>query len=39
MQIDVVNGNNEKVGAVELSDELFGGRIKAGLIWEAVVQD
>jgi large subunit ribosomal protein L4 len=38
MQIDVVNSNNEKVGAVELKDELFGGRIKAGLIWEAVVQ-
>jgi large subunit ribosomal protein L4 len=39
MQIDVVNSNNEKVGAVELSDALFGGRIKAGLIWEAVVQE
>jgi large subunit ribosomal protein L4 len=39
MQIDVVNGNNEKVGALELRDELFGGRIKAGLIWEAVVQE
>ena len=30
MQIDIVNGNNEKVGAVELNDELFGGRVKAG---------
>jgi large subunit ribosomal protein L4 len=39
MQIDIVNGNNEKVGAVELSDALFGGRIKTGLIWEAVVQE
>ena len=39
MQIDVVNGNNEKVGAVELKDEVFGGRVKAGLIWEAVVQE
>ena len=39
MQIDVVNSNNEKVGAVELKDEIFGGRIKAGLIWEAVVQE
>ena len=39
MQIDVVNGNNEKVGALELKDELFGGRVKAGLIWEAVVQE
>jgi large subunit ribosomal protein L4 len=39
MQIDIVNSKNEKVGAVELRDELFGGRIKAGLIWEAVVQE
>jgi len=39
MQLDVVNNNNEKVGAVELKDELFGGRVKAGLIWEAVVQE
>ena len=39
MQIDIVNGNNEKVGALELKDELFGGRVKAGLIWEAVVQE
>ena len=39
MQIDIVNGNNEKVGALDLSDDLFGGRIKAGLIWEAVVQE
>jgi large subunit ribosomal protein L4 len=39
MQIDIVNSNNEKVGAIELNDALFGGRIKAGLIWEAVVQE
>jgi large subunit ribosomal protein L4 len=39
MQIDIVNGKNEKVGALDLSDDLFGGRIKAGLIWEAVVQE
>ncbi len=39
MQIDVVNNNNEKVGALQLKDELFGGRVKAGLIWEAVVQE
>jgi large subunit ribosomal protein L4 len=39
MHIDVVNSNNEKIGAVELNDALFGGRIKAGLIWEAVVQE
>src|SRR2546426_12305636 len=39
MQLDVVNSNNEKVGAVELSDELFGGRVNAELIWESVVRE
>ena len=39
MQIDIVNGNNEKVGAIELSDDVFGGRIKTDLIWESVVQE
>jgi large subunit ribosomal protein L4 len=39
MKLDIVNGNNEKVGALELNDELFGGRVKADLIWEAVVQE
>ena len=39
MQIDIVNAKNEKVGALELKDELFGGRIKSDLIWSAVVQE
>ncbi len=39
MHIDIVNGNNEKVGAVELNEAVFGGRVKAELIWEAVVQE
>jgi large subunit ribosomal protein L4 len=39
MQIDVVNSNNEKVGALELSDDVFGGRIKSELVWSAVVQE
>ncbi|MEO7132910.1 MAG: 50S ribosomal protein L4 [Vicinamibacterales bacterium] len=39
MKIDIVNGKNEKVGALELSDEMFGGRVKTDLIWEAVVQE
>ncbi len=30
--------NNEKIGNIELQDEVFGGRVKADLIWEAVVQ-
>src|SRR3989337_1152402 len=38
MTLDIVNSNNEKVGALELSDELFGGRIKSDLIWESFVQ-
>jgi large subunit ribosomal protein L4 len=39
MQIDIVNSKNEKVGAVELNDQVFGGRIKSDLIWSAVVQE
>ena len=37
MKLDVVNGQNEKVGALELNDDLFGGRVKTDLIWESVV--
>jgi large subunit ribosomal protein L4 len=39
MTIDVVNAKNEKVGSVDLSDELFGQRVKTDLIWEAVVHE
>jgi large subunit ribosomal protein L4 len=38
MQIDIVNANNEKVGALELNDQVFGGRVKTDVIWQAVVQ-
>ncbi len=38
MQLDVVNGNNEKVGAVDLSDDVFGGRVHAEFVWESVVR-
>jgi large subunit ribosomal protein L4 len=38
MKIDIVNGNNETVGALEVNDQLFGGRVKTDLIWESVVQ-
>ncbi len=38
MQINVVNANNEKIGSFEVNDQVFGGRIKTDLIWEAVVQ-
>ena len=38
MQIDVVNAENQKVGSVDLSDEVFGGRVKSDLIHESVVR-
>ena len=38
MKLDIVNEQNEKVGALELKDELFGGPVKTDLIWESVVQ-
>jgi large subunit ribosomal protein L4 len=37
MNVDVVNNQNEKVGTLELSDELFGGRVAGHLVWESVV--
>ena len=39
MKIDVVNSNKETVGSLELKDEVFGGRVKTDLIWEAVVHE
>ena len=38
MTVDVVNSQNEKVGSVDLSDEVFGGRVKVDLIHESVVR-
>ena len=35
MQLDIVNSQNEKVGAVEVRDEVFGGRVNTDLIWES----
>ncbi len=37
MQLDVVNTQNEKIGAVDIKDEVFGGRVNADLMWESVV--
>jgi large subunit ribosomal protein L4 len=37
MQLDVVNENNEKVGTVDVREDVFGGRVKTDLIWESVV--
>jgi large subunit ribosomal protein L4 len=38
MQLDVVNNENRKVGSVDLSDDVFGGRVNTGLMWESVVR-
>ena len=38
MQLDVVNSENEKVGTVDVPDEMFGGRINTDLMWESVVR-
>jgi large subunit ribosomal protein L4 len=37
MKVDVVNSSKETVGSLDLKDEIFGGRVKTDLIWEAVV--
>src|SRR5688572_6216567 len=38
MTIDVVNVENKKVGSVDVSDDLFGGRVKIDLIHESVIR-
>src|SRR5262250_2879976 len=38
MQLDIVNSDNQKIGSVDLSDAVFGGRVKTDLIWESVVR-
>ena len=37
MQLNVVNSSNETVGALDINDEVFGGRVNDHLIWESVV--
>jgi large subunit ribosomal protein L4 len=36
MTVDVVNSQNQKVGSLEVRDDVFGGRVKVDLIWESV---
>lgn len=36
MTLDVVDSQNEKVGSLEISDAVFGGRVNKDVIWEAV---
>ena len=38
MTLDVVNGENKKIGSVDLNDAVFGGPVKQDLIWESVVR-
>ena len=37
MTVDVVNQQNQKVGSLDLRDDVFGGRVKTDLIHESVV--
>jgi large subunit ribosomal protein L4 len=39
MKVNVVNSKKETVGSVDLKDDVFGGRVKTDLIWEAVVHE
>ncbi len=39
MQLDIVNSENQKVGSLDVSDETFGGRVNADLIWTSVVHE
>jgi large subunit ribosomal protein L4 len=38
MTLDVVNAENEKVGTLQVSDDVFSGQVKSDLIWESVVR-
>src|SRR5215510_932206 len=38
MTVDVVNQQNQKVGSLDLSDTVFGGRVKTDLIHESVIR-
>jgi large subunit ribosomal protein L4 len=39
MTLDIVNQQNEKVGSLDLRDEVFGRRVKPDVIWESVVRE
>ena len=38
MTLDVVNNNNEKIGALDLRDEVFGGPVNMSVMWASVVR-
>src|SRR6266699_5129387 len=37
MTFDIVNHQNEKVGALDVREDVFGGRVNTDLIWASVV--
>jgi large subunit ribosomal protein L4 len=37
--LDIVNGNNEKVGTIDLQDEIFGARPRLDVVWASVVRE
>jgi large subunit ribosomal protein L4 len=37
MQLDIIDNENKKVGSVDVSDDVFGGRINTDVMWESVV--
>ena len=39
MTLDVVDVRNEKIGSIEVSDEVFGRRVHRGIVWESVVHE
>ena len=38
MTLDVVNGDNQKVGSLDVNDAVFAGPLKHDLVWESVVR-
>src|SRR5262245_51656656 len=38
MTLDIVDKDNQKVGTIDVSDDVFGGRVNGGLMWESVVR-
>ena len=39
MKLNIQNSEGKTVDTIDLNDEVFGGRVKADLIWAAVVQE
>ena len=37
MQLDVLDNQNHKIGAFDVRDDVFGGRVNTDLMWESVV--